>query len=1105
MPHLAEVWDQSESVSDTTTCLTLDQLGLGSDTESDSDRADSLVEVRRKKRSKRKGRKATRSKKSALPARGYLFEDKVDVNEIMDPADMGLQVLQARRKGRMEMFKAPVRYMETMKEKYATMTAKKEGRPDTDSVHWGDEPVYRDSWPKVDAKGRLRILFYNVNGISALEDFIEMEMLMQTAAQEQADILMVTEINLNLHNKSIKSRLIQTIKQYDKYAKVQFAFPPENPNSTRAFNMGGTMIIVQGALAGRVGSQGSDDLGRWSWMEIKGDGEKSLVLSCAYRVGKSKGTVGGTSIAQQEIRGLLKRNHDLASKPRAAFNLDFANFSTEMQNLGKEVLLLMDANTPIDSAENRSFLASAGLLDVATTRHSDLDLPRTYQSGSRCIDEAAGTKTALEWVEAYGLFPFFQHGLYDHRGQMLDLDCKKFLSTFKPDATRRMNHKLKASIPSQSDAYCSNLITLLDRAGIFQKMDDLYKDLYSVSPHVQEQRIKKIKVYNGVARDLMIAAENKLGPKSPRCSFWSPTLQAKGRELSYYNECIKVDEVQNDLGINVNPPKNVTRDESITSREDLDSKRLEVKLSWNQATKNGPKLRRDFLQERAQRASETRNVKYESALKQIINAETSRALHARHGFIIKETGNRGGIKSIMVPRAGTDLDPQTSKYDEGWITIENDKWINSLFSAINRKKLCMSNGSAMAPGGIIHELIGPQGTSEIADEILHGHFDVEQLTPINDIDISTLKEFVRQMARPRDSDGEYIPDMEWKFDEEDYQKAFSKKNEVTSCGPSGLHMSHWKAIGHNTKLCSLFSKFIEIPFKLGFTYDRWETSFHTMIMKKAKPWANAMRIVQILEGDYNAGLRYLVQRCVSAHAEKKRIYGESTYGGRKGKNTHQVLGRIQGTIEYCRIGRIPAALADVDAKNCFDCMTHAGIGFFQRRQGSPKDLVQCQCTNLRQMKHYIKTGRGVSKDPIEALPGHSLEGSGQGAGSSVGNWQGHNDPMIKTFEQLCQSCTLASPSGVDTLIQWMLSFIDDNKLTMNFEVETVIQRIYDAIRHGVQCWRDILRLTGGELELEKSFIGILTFDFDTFQAKNMGKNSPHKVGLPRIIPSSEYH
>ena len=47
-----------------------------------------------------------------------------------------------------------------------------------------------------------------------------------------------------------------------------------------------------------------------------------------------------------------------------------------------------------------------------------------------------------------------------------------------------------------------------------------------------------------------------------------------------------------------------------------------------------------------------------------------------------------------------------------------------------------------------------------------------------------------------------------------------------------------------------------------------------------------MRIVQLLEGDYNAGLRYLVQCMGVAYAESNGLYSGSTYGGRKGKHTH---------------------------------------------------------------------------------------------------------------------------------------------------------------------------------------------------------------------------
>ena len=471
MPHRVEVWDRSDSDSDTAAQLTLAQLGLDSDTDdddnresgnsergtrieqpraSDEDNATTTGAIHRgRNMTTRNNRKQPKQKlpRRSLPARGYLFEEKADTTNIIDPHDMGLTVLQARRKGRLELFKAPIPYMEAMKTKLQIMEDKMDGRPDGDGRHWGDEPTYRTTWPKVDKKGAIRIMYYNVNGISASDDFIEMEMLMQTAAQEQVDIIMVSELNLNLYMPGVRARLTQAVKQYDKYARIQIAHPPENPHTTRTFNMGGNMIIVQGALAGRIGQQGSDSLGRWSWMELKCD-DSSIILTCAYRVGKGKGSIGGTSIAQQEIRGLLRQNHSLATKPRAAFDLDMANFTIEMQNKGHKVLVMMDANSPIDSAENRTFLTNAGLRDVGTAKHPGIQLPRTFQSGSKCIDEAACSPDLLAWISAYGFYPFFRHGLYDHRGQLLELDCKLCLDNFIPDLTRRQNHKLKTSPPN---------------------------------------------------------------------------------------------------------------------------------------------------------------------------------------------------------------------------------------------------------------------------------------------------------------------------------------------------------------------------------------------------------------------------------------------------------------------------------------------------------------------------------------------------------------------------------------------------------------------------------------------------------------------------------
>ena len=64
--------------------------------------------------------------------------------------------------------------------------------------------------------------------------------------QVQADVMLVSEVNLNLHKPSVRAKLRESIKSYDKYVKIQMAYPPDEPFTTSDFNMGGNMAIVQG-------------------------------------------------------------------------------------------------------------------------------------------------------------------------------------------------------------------------------------------------------------------------------------------------------------------------------------------------------------------------------------------------------------------------------------------------------------------------------------------------------------------------------------------------------------------------------------------------------------------------------------------------------------------------------------------------------------------------------------------------------------------------------------------------------------------------------------------------------------------------------------------
>ena len=135
---------------------------------------------------------------------------------------------------------------------------------------------------------------------------------------------------------------------------------------------------------------------------------------------------------------------------------------------------------------------------------------------------------------------------------------------------------------------------------------------------------------------------------------------------------------------------------------------------------------------------------------------------------------------------------------------------------------------------------------------MNGVFNAEYLRETRRSDIDTLMAFIKRMERPKDNEGNTVKDMEWSYGPEEYRASFSRKSEDTSCGPSGLHMSHWIAACEDDDICQLHANFIETAFRIGLPYERWLISYHAMIQKKDRAWANAMRIVQLLEGDYNS-------------------------------------------------------------------------------------------------------------------------------------------------------------------------------------------------------------------------------------------------------------
>lgn len=93
--------------------------------------------------------------------------------------------------------------------------------------------------------------------------------------------------------------------------------------------------------------------------------------------------------------------------------------------------------------------------------------------------------------------------------------------------------------------------------------------------------------------------------------------------------------------------------------------------------------------------------------------------------------------------------------------------------------------------------------------------------------------FITALKKPLGNDGTPLKDFKWKYGVGEYCDTFKKTR--AAFGPSGLHMSHWKAATEQKRIARVHAFFIWAAFQFGFSYPHWEASWYCMIQKLEEP------------------------------------------------------------------------------------------------------------------------------------------------------------------------------------------------------------------------------------------------------------------------------
>ena len=509
-----------------------------------------------------------------------------------------------------------------------------------------------------------------------------------------------------------------------------------------------------------------------------------------------------------------------------------------------------------------------------------------------------------------------------------------------------------------------------------------------------------------------------------------------------------------------------------------------------------------MLSDLAAKRAKPWNVTHQTAVKILKNAEKSSEVFKKIRATVKKD-ERGGVRNILIPSPDNPdaiIDEKNDDNNGNWTEERDPEEIFELILNQNATMLTRSRNGIMATGPLEQAVGHDTENEDFNTKLLQGKLSVTQYAQSYPTYQEEAEEFLRQLQHdPKSSK------MEWKFGVDEYKELFSRTKEDTSCGPSGLHMSHWKAALQRDEIIEVHSTLIWAAFSLGYSYDRWTMSFHSMLKKKEKPYINKLRIIQIFEGDMNGALKYLFGRKLMRKMVNDGILDENTYGSIPGKDSLEAMKVLQELYDNHRILKKDLVVVFNDAAGCYDRIRANQAELCSRRVGCSVDITKTHTNIQNKMVHKIKTSAGISTGQIRwkhtdsedafitkrtntgTVREGNIGGVGQGGGASPVEWLVLLLVMLNTFHTFAKGASIQDPQLLYHCAVAIISYVDDNSIVHTADSKKSSQEIFQIVGREMLHWKKILRITGGDLAVSKCTVSLMKWEWSS------------TTGIPRMM------
>ena len=899
----------------------------------------------------------------------------------------------------------------------------------------------------------IRIGLININGVTQTNSNPKNQHIKSTIDLYAFDHVALIETNCNWTHMEEEHRWHERTKTWWKKSKSVVAHNITDI-STTVKQPGGVIGLTTSQATSCVIDSGIDPkLGRWSWTTLKGKNNVRTTIITGYR--PCRNMKDENSTYNQQLRYLNKCQIDKC--PRELWLEEMKELIQRKIQQQHQIILLADLNENVKGVHISNWAKEVGIVEVVS-QTTPLTVPST-QKGSTPIDGIFLSHSLTRQQAGYFPFGIFQS---DHRALWIDIDEAKIFGFKVPNDNPTILRRLQCQVPSVREAWKRHYKNFLVQHKLVSRQLRLEEEIQQLGM-MTENLAKQYEKILQQRKEGMAYADKRCRPLffgkipySPDFAKASDTIElwrAAGtikRGCRYSSRLFR--RLEKKLGLAKCLHKSI---QEIKEEEDKAWKEY-----WG-IKKKALALRKSFLEQKAEAiAGESDTQSASNVYKQLITREQQRKDSKQIKATLKKL-NKLSVSMVEVNAPdGTIMELVERQQLELACVQENHKKYDQ-----TKETICMQEP--------FRSLLGTTGNTEFCNAVLSGTHVLPQHTPPY-----TAELFTQLKRHPMIQDTA----VHGGVTSADFQNGWNIMKECTSSASlTGLHFGHLKACATDATLTAFESSVAHIPFFTGYSPHQWQESVIVMIKKKInRNHISALRSVVLTEADFNFNNKLLGRRTIQ-HAEELEAIAPEQYGSRKHKSAITQALHKRVTYDIIRQTKTPGALCSNDAKSCYDRVLHSIVGLAYRRLGIPHPPVQCMLESIQNMKHFIKTGYGIST--IAASKRNTLipyQGILQGNGAAPTTWVIISTPLLNMLRAAGNGAKFVSPMSLENTHLVGFAFVDDTDLiSLNMDDDEVTwENIGQDMQDAINRWEGGLKSTGGAIVPEKSWVFPLEFKFD---------------------------